>query len=159
MLFSFQVDILDLFIHGFNSFLIDLIFFYGPINYCLGWVLPHMKACKISDEIRRTEFFRRIYDIRISSFHLRPLHPWILIAILFGPHPLLVDKIVTGISMSWNENACQFCREALVQLPPSWSPHPPPLRVSTSHRQYRDARRVNPDRGQDQLPIKATPLK
>ena len=26
----------------------------------------------------------------------------------------------------WNENACQFCREALVQLPPSWSPHPPP---------------------------------
>ena len=28
--------------------------------------------------------------------------------------------------MSWNENACQFCREALVQLPPSWSPHPPP---------------------------------
>jgi len=50
--------------------------------------------------------------------------------------------------MSWNENACQFCREALVQLPPSWSPHPPPLRVSTSHRQYRDARRVNPLQGQ-----------
>ena len=50
--------------------------------------------------------------------------------------------------MSWNENACQFCREALVQLPPSWSPHPPPLRVSTSHRQFRDARRVNPLEGQ-----------
>jgi len=28
LLFSFQVAIIDLFIHGFNSFLIDLIFFF-----------------------------------------------------------------------------------------------------------------------------------
>jgi len=51
--------------------------------------------------------------------------------------------------MSWNENACQFCREALVQLPPSWSPHPPPhTEFSTSHRQFRDARHVYPLEGQ-----------
>jgi len=40
----------------------------------LGWVLPHMKACKISDEIRRTEFFRGFmtlgFQVAILDFYI-----------------------------------------------------------------------------------------
>jgi hypothetical protein len=120
-----------------------------PINCWLTWALPFLKASKISSQQTRQEKLvlpRFNPFFRPSSRHLGHIHSWNFIVrllhIFFVPHQfgLFSHGWDEGFPCSGTRTLVSFAEKLLGQLRIAKLVTPPPLRVSTIHRQYKEGK-------------------